>query len=161
VIQGARGLYEYLQGIQAYLAPPIAAVFFFGVFMKRLTAAGCLAALLTGFALGVIRLVVDTPVTLGMAGYQNGYSPGSWLWILNNIYFQYYGLLIFLVSVAVLIVVSYATPAPGEHQLAGLTYATVTREQRRLSRRSWNQWDVVNSAVVLVLIAAAYIYFNG
>jgi SSS family solute:Na+ symporter len=161
VIQGARGLYEYLQGIQAYLAPPIAAVFFFGVFMKRLTAAGCLAALLTGFGLGMIRLLVDTPVTLGMAGYQNGYDPGSWLWILNNIYFQYYGLLIFLVSVAVLILVSYATPAPKDHQLAGLTYATVTSEQRRESRRSWNQWDVINSGVVLLLIAAAYLYFNG
>jgi solute:Na+ symporter, SSS family len=161
VIQGARGLYEYLQGIQAYLAPPIAAVFFFGVFMKRLTAAGCLAALLTGFALGMIRLLVDTPVTLGMAGYEHGYSPGSWLWILNNIYFQYYGLLIFLVSVAVLIVVSYATPPPADHQLKGLTYATVTSEQRRESRRSWNHWDLLNSAVVLVLIAAAYLYFNG
>jgi SSS family solute:Na+ symporter len=161
VIQGARGLYEYLQGIQAYLAPPIAAVFFFGVFMKRLTAAGCLAALLTGFALGMIRLLVDTPVTLGMAGYEHGYSPGSWLWILNNIYFQYYGLLIFLVSVAVLIAVSYATPPPADHQLKGLTYATVTSEQRRESRRSWNHWDVLNSAVVLVLIAAAYLYFNG
>jgi SSS family solute:Na+ symporter len=161
VIQGARGLYEYLQGIQAYLAPPIAAVFFFGVFMKRLTAAGCLAALLTGFALGMIRLLVDTPVTLGMAGYEHGYTPGSWLWILNNIYFQYYGLLIFLVSVAVLIVVSYATPPPADHQLKGLTYATVTSEQRRESRRSWNHWDVLNSAVVLLLIAAAYLYFNG
>src|SRR5262245_3644989 len=161
VIQGARGLYEYLQGIQAYLAPPIAAVFFFGVFMKRLTAAGCLAALLAGFALGMIRLVVDTPVTLGMAGYEHGYSPGSWLWILNNIYFQYYGLLIFLVSVAVLIVVSYTTPPPADHQLKGLTYATVTSEQRRESRRSWNHWDVLNSAVVLLLIAAAYLYFNG
>jgi SSS family solute:Na+ symporter len=161
VIQGARGLYEYLQGIQAYLAPPIAAVFFFGVFMKRLTAAGCLAALLTGFALGMIRLLVDTPVTLGMAGYEHGYAQGSWLWIVNNIYFQYYGLLIFLVSVAVLIVVSYATPAPGEHQLNGLTYATVTNEQRRESRRSWNHWDVINSAVVLLLITAAYLYFNG
>jgi solute:Na+ symporter, SSS family len=161
VIQGARGLYEYLQGIQAYLAPPIAAVFFFGVFMKRLTAAGCLAALLTGFALGMLRLLVDTPVTLGMAGYENGYTPGSWLWILNNIYFQYYGLLIFIVSVAVLIVVSYATPPPREHQLTGLTYATVTSEQRRESRRSWNRWDVINSGVVLLLIAAAYLYFNG
>src|SRR5688572_14879827 len=155
VIQGARGLYDYLQGIQAYLAPPIAAVFFFGVFMRRLTAAGCLAALLTGFALGMLRLVVDTPITLGMAGYENGYTSGSWLWILNNIYFQYYGLLIFLVSVAVLIVVSYATPPPSEHQLTGLTYATVTSEQRRESRRSWNRWDVINSGVVLILIAAA------
>jgi SSS family solute:Na+ symporter len=161
VIQGARGLYEYLQGIQAYLAPPIAAVFFFGVFMKRLTAAGCLAALLAGFALGMFRLVIDTPVTLGMAGYQDGYAPGSWLWIVNNVYFQYYGLLIFVVSVAVLIVVSYATPAPGERQIVGLTYATVTADQRRESRWSWNQWDVINSGVVLLLIAAAYIYFNG
>jgi solute:Na+ symporter, SSS family len=161
VIQGARGLYDYLQGIQAYLAPPIAAVFFFGVSMRRLTAAGCLAALLTGFTLGILRLFVDTPVTLGMAGYQNGYAPGSWLWILNNIYFQYYGLLIFVVSVAVLIVVSYATPPPREAQLTGLTYATVTGEQRRESRRSWNHWDVINSAAVLLLIAAAYLYFNG
>jgi SSS family solute:Na+ symporter len=85
VIQGARGLYDYLQGIQAYLAPPIAAVFFFGVFMRRLTGAGCLAALLTGFGRGVLRLLVDTPVTLGMPGYHNGYPPGSWLWILNDI----------------------------------------------------------------------------
>ena len=88
VIQGARGLYEYLQGVQAYLAPPIAAVFFLGVFMKRLNAAGCLAALVCGFALGLFRLALDTPVTLGVAGYEAGYTPGSLLWIVNNSYFQ-------------------------------------------------------------------------
>lgn len=161
VIQGARGLYEYLQGIQAYLAPPIFAVFFFGVFMKRLNAAGCLAALLTGFALGVLRLVVDTPVTLRAAGFETGYPEGTWFWVLNNIYFQYYSLLIFLVSTAVLIGVSYLTAPPDERQLSGLTYATVTETQRRESRRSWNQWDVVSSGVVLALIAAAYVYFSG
>ena len=161
VIQGARGLYEYLQGIQAYLAPPIFAVFFFGVFMKRLNAAGCLAALITGFALGVLRLIVDTPVTLRAAGFETGYPEGTWFWILNNIYFQYYSLLIFLVSTAVLIGVSYVTPPPNERQLSGLTYATVTETQRRESRRSWNQWDVVSSGAVLALIGAAYVYFSG
>ena len=161
VIQGARGLYEYLQGIQAYLAPPIFAVFFFGVFMKRLNAAGCLAALVTGFALGVLRLIVDTPVTLRAAGYETGYPEGTWFWILNNMYFQYYSLLIFLVSSAVLIGVSYLTPPPDPRQLTGLTYATVTEAQRRESRRSWNQWDVVSSGAVLALIAAAYVYFSG
>ena len=161
VIQGARGLYEYLQGIQAYLAPPIAAVFFFGVFMRRLTAVGCLAALVTGFVLGLVRLAVDTPITLGMAGYEHGYTPGSFFWILNNIYFQYYGLLIFVVSAGVLIGVSYATPPMPDTQLIGLTYATVTPEQRHASRRSWNGADVLSSAVVLALIAAAYLYFNG
>jgi solute:Na+ symporter, SSS family len=161
VIQGARGLYEYLQGMQAYLAPPIAAVFFFGVFMKRLTASGCLAALVTGFALGMLRLFVDTPVTLGLEGYRDGYTPGSFLWVLSNIYFQYYSLFIFVVSVIVLIAVSYATTPPSDRQLTGLTYATVTPDQRRESRRSWNRWDVINSGVVLLLIAAAYLYFNG
>ena len=143
------------------LCAPIAAVFFFGVFMRRLTAAGCLAALIIGFALGLIRLAVDTPVTLGMAGYEHGYTPGSLFWILNNVYFQYYSLLIFLVSVAVLILVSYATPAPSDTRLTGLTFDTVTPAQRRVSRQSWTRWDVINSAIVLLLITAAYLYFNG
>jgi SSS family solute:Na+ symporter len=161
VIQGARGLYDYLQGIQAYLAPPIAAVFFLGVFFRRLNSAGGMAALVAGFALGLFRLAVDTPVTLGVAGYAGGYAPGSLLWIVNNIYFQYWGLLIFLVSVAAMVVVSLATAPPPERQLAGLTYATVSREDRAVSRRSWDWREAGASALVLVLIAATYVYFSG
>jgi len=161
VIQGAGGLYLYLQGVQSYLAPPIFTVFFFGVFSKRLNGKGCLAALVVGFLLGVFRLAVDTPVALRMAGYENGYPEGTFLWIVNNIYFQYYSLLIFLVSLAVLYGVSYATEKPSEDRLSGLTYATITPEQRRQSRSTWNQWDVINSGVVLALILAAYLYFVG
>ena len=161
VIQGARGLYEYLQGVQSYLAPPIFAVFFLGVFMKRLNGAGCLAALLVGFLLGVFRLAVDTPVALGLSGYENGYAAGSFLWVVNNIYFQYYSLLIFVVSAAVLVGVSYATAPPSEAQLGGLTYATVSDEQRRQTRGSWRASDVFASGLVLLLILAAYLYFNG
>jgi solute:Na+ symporter, SSS family len=161
VIQGARGLYDYLQGMQAYLGPPIFAVFFFGIFMKRLNGPGCLAALLVGFALGMFRLIVDTPVTLGLDGYVGGYPEGSFLWIVNNIYFQYYSLLIFVISTAILIGVSYATAPPSEDRLVGLTYATVTSDQRAESRRSWTGMDVVSSAAVLVLILTAYIYFTG
>jgi SSS family solute:Na+ symporter len=161
VIQGARGLYEYLQGVQGYLAPPIFVVFFFGVFMKRLNAAGCLAALLVGFVVGMFRLVVDTPVSLGVAGFEAGYTPGSFLWIVNNIYFQYYSVLIFFVSAATMIAVSYATAPPDESKLTGLTHATVTDAQKAETRASWGAWDVVNSGLVLVLILAAYLYFNG
>ena len=161
VIQGAKGLYEYLQGVQGYLAPPIFAVFFLGVFSKRLNAKGCLSALVVGFLLGVFRLAVDTPVSLGMSGFEQGYAPGSFLWIVNNVYFQYYSLFIFVVSVVTMYVVSYATEAPDPGRLHGLTYATVTDEHRAESRSSWNRWDVVNSCVVLVLILLAYLYFNG
>jgi len=161
VIQGAKGLYDYLQGVQGYLAPPIFTVFFFGVFMKRLNGKGCLAALIVGFALGVFRLAVDTPVALKLAGYGSGYAPGSFLWIVNNVYFQYYSVFIFLVSVAVMIVVSYLTEPPSEERLRGLTYATVTEEQKRVTRASWDRRDVIGSAVVLLLILCAYLYFNG
>jgi solute:Na+ symporter, SSS family len=161
VIQGARGLYDYLQGVQGYLGPPIFTVFFLGVFMKRANAQGCLSALVVGFALAMFRLAVDTPVSLGLAGFENGYPAGSALWIVNNIYFQYYSVLIFLICVATMIAVSYATPPPPEERIGGLTFATVAPEQALETRRSWNQWDVVNSAVVLLLILGAYLYFSG
>ncbi len=161
VIRGGKGLYDYLQGVQGYLAPPIFTVFFFGVFMKRLNAKGCLAALIVGFLLGVFRLAVDTPVTLHMVGFENGYGEGSFLWIVNNIYFQYYSLLIFLISVVVMIGVSYATEKPDEEKIRDLTFGTMTEEHRIESRRSWTKWDVINSFVVLGLILIAYLYFAG
>ena len=161
VIQGARGLYEYLQGVQSYLAPPIFTVFFLGVFWKRLNAKGCLAALVVGFFLGVFRLAVDTPVSLRLAGFEGGYAPGTFLWFVNNIYFQYYSLFIFLVSVIVMVVVSYMTPQPSYERISGLTFATVTDEHRAESRASWDWRDVSGSAAVLILILLAYLYFRG
>jgi len=161
VIQGAKGLYHYLQGVQGYLAPPIFVVFFLGVAMKRLNGKGCLATLIVGFMLGIFRLAVDTPVTLGMAGYENGYPQGSFLWIVNNIYFQYYSLFIFLVCVVVMIGVSYMTKPPSLEKISGLTYGTISDEHRRESRGSWNWLDVTASAAVLVAIVAAYLYFVG
>ena len=85
VIKNAQGLYGYLQAVQGYLAPPIFVVFFLGVFFKRMNAQGALWAMIVGFVLGIFRMVVDTPVTLGLSGLQNGYTPGSFLWIVNNI----------------------------------------------------------------------------
>ena len=161
VIQGARGLYDYLQGVQGYLAPPIFTVFVFGIFNRRLNSKGCLAALLVGFVLGVFRLAVDTPVSLHLPGFADGYTSGSFLWIVNNLYFQYYSLFIFIVSVIVMVVVSYATAPPRPEQLAGLTYGTVTVEDRASSRASWSAREVIASAVVLLLILAAYLYFRG
>ena len=158
VIQGSRGLYDYLQGVQAYLAPPIFVVFFFGVFNKRLNAKGCMAALITGFTLGIFRLAVDTPVKL-TEGFE--YAKGSFLWVVNNIFFQYYSLLIFIVCSIVMIAVSYATQEPAYKKIGGLTYATTSAEHKKESRTSWNARDVIFSVIVVGLILCAYLYFRG
>ncbi len=161
VIRGSKGLYFYLQSVQGYLAPPIFTVFFLGIFWKRLNGKGCLAALVIGFVLGLFRLAVDTPIALGMAGFENGYAQGSFLWVINNIYFQYFSILIFLVCVVAMVVVSYLTPAPEDKQIEGLTFATVTAEQRAATRASWGMAEVGASVGVMVLIVLAYLYFRG
>ena len=158
VIQGGRGLYDYLQGVQAYLAPPIFVVFFLGVFNKRLNKYGCLAALLVGFALGLFRLVVDTPVALG-EGF--AYAEGSFLWIINNTFFQYYSLAITLICIIVMFAASYMTEPPAYEKISGLTYGTLTDEDRAATRAGWNWRDVASSVLLVVLILAAYLYFSG
>jgi SSS family solute:Na+ symporter len=161
VIQGAHGLYTYLQAIQGYLAPPIFVVFFLGVFFKRMNAASCLWALTVGFALGVFRMLVDTPVTLGAAGFEHGYPEGSFLWIINNIYFQYFSVLITIVSAVVMVAVSYLTAEPDYGAIGSLTYETATEVDRRRTRASWTRRDVGASAFVLTCILGAYLYFRG
>jgi SSS family solute:Na+ symporter len=161
VIQGAHGLYTYLQTVQSYLAPPIFVVFFFGVFWKRLNAAGCLWALVAGFFVGGFRMAVDTPVTMGLPGFEHGYAPGSLLWIINNINFQYFSVLITAISAAVLIAVSFATAAPDYNRFQGLTFATASAADREVTRASWEKKDVFFSAIVLACIAGAYLYFTG
>ena len=161
VIRGQSGLYYYLQAVQGYLAPPIFAVFFLGVFFQRTNGKGALAALVVGFLLGVFRLAVDTPVLLRLSGFESGYQKDSFLWIDNNTYFQYYSVAIFLVSAAVMVGVSLVTAPPPLERIQGLTYGTVTEEQRRTSRASWGWAEVAATLLVLAAIAAAYLYFTG
>jgi SSS family solute:Na+ symporter len=157
VIQGSRGLYDYLQGVQSYLAPPIFVVFFLGIFFKRLNKEGCLAALFVGFFLGIFRLAVDTPVAL-IDGF--AYAEGSFLWVVSNIFFQYYSLLIFLVTVAVMVGVSYMTKPPDYDRISGLTFGTLTDSDRTENRSSWNWLDMSTSILLIVFIVIIYLFFS-
>jgi SSS family solute:Na+ symporter len=160
VIKNAHGLYTYLQSVQGYLAPPIFVVFFLGVFFKRMNGAGALWAMIVGFALGIFRMAVDTPVTLGVGGF-TGYQEGSFLWVVNNIYFQYFSVLITLVSAIVMVAVSYMTPAPDYRKIQSLTFSTVTEEDRQKTRAGWGWKEVAGSGVVLICILGGYLYFRG
>jgi len=117
--------------------------------------------MIVGFALGLFRLAVDTPVSLGLTGYANGYAEGSFLWIVNRTYFQYFSVLITLVSAAIAIIVSLATPPPDYAALSGLTFATSSAADDAETRRSWDWRDVASTSVVLLAIVGVYLYFRG
>ena len=151
-------LYQYLQSVQAYISPPIAAVFLIGVFWKRVNATGAIASLITGFVLGMARLVAE----IGKDGL------GGWLYAYADINFLHFAILLFVICVAVLIVVSLATPEESDEHLAGLTFATANRPARRLeglpvrgSDPAWRRKDLLLSGGVIAAVAAVWLYFTG
>jgi solute:Na+ symporter, SSS family len=161
VIKNSHGLYGYLQSVQSYLAPPIFVVFFLGVFFKRMNAQGALWAMIVGFVMGIFRMIVDTPVTLGLSGLQDGYPHGSFLWIVNNTYFQYFSVLITIVSAIVMVGVSYATAEPNYGSIESLTFETTTQKDKVATRASWSWREVAGTLLVLSCIMGAYLYFRG
>ena len=161
VVQGAHSLYDYLQSVQGYLAPPIFVVFFFGVFWKRLNARGCLWTMVVGFALGLFRMLVDTPVTMKLKGFEGGYTEGSVLWVINNINYQYFSILITVVSAIVMVTVSYSTADPDYARIEGLTFGTSSHEDKAKTYASWDWREVAASGLILVVILGGYLYFRG
>ena len=86
---------------------------------------------------------------------------GSFLWIVNNINFQYFSVLITIVSAVVMVGVSYLTQQPDYERIQSLTFGTATEEDRRQTRASWDWRELLASAVVLACILGAYLYFRG
>ena len=145
------GLYNYLQSVQSYLAPPIAAVFLFGVFFKRINAKGAYSAMVVGFILGIAKL------TLQMLKDQ---VPQGFLYEFGNLNFLYFCIYLFLFSIVIMVTVSLLTPRPSAKQIEGLTFATTVAEDKAASRASWNAMDVVLSLIVVAIIISVFIYFS-
>ncbi len=145
-------LYHYLQTVQAYIAPPIFAVFFLGVFSRRINAAGCMAGLVSGFILGMARLAAEVSKPF--------LTDWPLLYVFADVNFLYFCLALLGVVLAIIVIVSLATAPPPAEKLRGLTYWTLSDENRRSSRASWNRWDVIHTCAVLGIILLVYLYFS-
>lgn len=148
-------LYQYLQSVQAYIAPPIAAVFLIGLLWGRVNAQGAIASLVAGFVLGMGRLVLE--LNKGSLG-----EDGA-LFYIATINFLHFACLLFVICTAVLVLVSLATPAPVAARVQGLTYATI-RGIASLGRPvspAWKRKDLVLTLVLVALVVLVWIYFRG
>jgi SSS family solute:Na+ symporter len=144
-------LYQYLQSVQSYLAPPIAAVFLLGVFSKRINAKGAYSAMVIGFVIGVFRIIMEL----------NKESLSGFWHVFATLNFLYFCIILFLVSIGIMITVSLFTEKPSAKQLNGLTFATTVAEDKAVSRASWNAKDVWLSVIVLFIIISIFIYFSS
>lgn len=146
-------LYEYLQSVQSYIAPPITAVFLLGIFYKRINAKGALATLIFGFVVGAIRIVLEL--------VKDSMSPDSFLYIMGDMNFLTFGAYFFLACIVVAVGVSLMTKPATAEQLEGLTFGTLTDEQKAANKNSYNWVDIVTSLIIIGIVIYVMVSFNG
>jgi len=146
-------LYEYLQSIQAYIAPPITAIFLLGIFSKRINAQGAMAALVSDLIIATVRIILELNKTQ--------FTEGTLFYTLGNLTFLTFAAWFFLFSVILTVRVSMLTAAPVREKLIGLTFPTLTEEQKARNRASYNIWDIVVSVLVAGIVAAIMLTFTG
>lgn len=154
VMMGISGvLYQYLQSVQAYIAPPIATVFLLGVFYKRINGTGALSTLVAGLVIAAIRITLEL--------FVNHLEPGSLLHTFASTNFLTFAAWFFLFCIVFCVTVSLLTPAPSEEQVNGLTFGSLTKEQKESNRNSYNMWDIVFSVAVIAIVIYVMVSFNG
>ncbi len=154
IMQNISGvLYEYLQSVQSYIAPPITAVFLLGIFYKRINSKAALTTLIVGMAVAFIRIGLELAI--------HQLEPGSILYIIGSTNFLSFAAWFFLFCVILCLVVSWLTPPPLAEQIQGLTFSTLSEEQRQSNRASYNFWDIAFSLIVIGLVAFVMVSFAG
>src|SRR6266403_1761054 len=160
-------LYIYLQSVQGYISPPIAACFILGILWPRLNSQGAIRSLLTGFVMGAARFILEL-----MDRAAGGRAFGnSVLRELVDMNFLHYSILMFAICCVVLICVSLMTPAPERKKLAGLTFATVDDKMdvtlvRALDRKpaaetaTEHRLNVIFSLALIAAVVGLWFHFR-
>jgi len=145
------GLFHYLQSVQAYISPPIAAVFLFGLFFKWINAKGAIIALWSGFALGMFRLVTEYLSKEGIILLEKD----STLQMMLDINFLHYAIILFIFSVAVLMLFS-KIGTPKKVKLLEL----VTFNKKEMNFKITWSTDVLLTVLLLACVLTLWILFS-
>ncbi|MEM9326312.1 MAG: sodium:solute symporter [Bacteroidota bacterium] len=133
-------LWEYLQLVLGFIAPPVVAVFLVGLFWKRGNGHGAFAALMAGIVFSALFIVSQA----------NGMFPA-----LNEIHFLHKAPLLMLACMLVHVIVSSITPAPSEETVKSMTWnvGLFRAETEELKDLPWHK-NYRYLAIILLAITA-------
>lgn len=142
------GIYKYLQSVQAYISPPIAAAFLLGIFYKRINGQGALAALWTGFVLGIGRLVLEFLAQQQSIVIDSNTLIGS----LVSMNFLHYAIFLFVISIAIMVLVSLRYPSPNLDSMEGDPQSAVLKS-------GYTKTDLLWTVLLIMAVIALWLYF--
>ena len=155
---GGGVMYQYLQNVQSYIAPPVTAVFLLGIIWKRVNAQAAISTLIAGLVLLVLLLSSEIYY---QADISAGLINDNLLYGFATINFAHMAIFMFLFSVALCISVSLATSPPDYKRISGLSFGTLTEEHKLENKGSYDTIDVVLSVVLVAIVIGILMYFTS
>ncbi len=136
-------IYKGINSLICYIAPPITAVFLWGVFWRRASAKGAFATLVIGSALGFTVFLLE---------WFSKYTG----WSVN---FMMAGFYLFVICSAVLAVVSLLYPQPADHPGTALVWKHPLEALRGEAWRGIGNYKFL-AALLFITMVALYIIFR-
>ena len=155
---GGGVMYQYLQNVQSYIAPPVTAVFLLGIIWKRVNAEAAITTLLAGLILLIVRLGSEIYYQPMIA---SGQVIDNFMFAFATVNFSHMAILMFIFSVLLCITVSTLTSPPDYSKISGLSYGTLTANHRKENSESYDTVDVVLSIILIIIVVSILSYFTA
>jgi len=157
ILTEGEGIFKYLQSIQAYISPPIAAVFLFGLFYKKTNSSGAMKALWFGFFLGSLRILLEFLTN----GYQTqeavwNIADGSFAHWFVSINFLHFAILIFVLSSIILFVGSMYGTQKSDEDLKLVIYDKKVLDDSSPSLKN----DRILTALLIIGVLIIWLVFS-
>ncbi|MFP2996608.1 sodium:solute symporter [Spongiivirga sp. MCCC 1A20706] len=160
---GGGVMYQYLQNVQSYIAPPVTTVFLLGIIWKRVNSKAAITTLLAGLVLLIARLTSEIAYQPEIEHFkQTGEQIAfGFAYIFATINFAHMAIFMFIFSVGLCISVSLATNPPNYQAIKGLSFGTLSVEDKAIAKKSYDTIDVILSVLLVVIVIGILTYFTG
>ena len=148
---GGGVLYNYLQSVQSYIAPPITAVFLLGILWKRVNAHAAISTLMFGLVIATLRILAEL--------FASESSPLAFQFAAIN--FSHMAIFMFIACIFVCIAVSLATDPPDFSKIRGLAFGALDPQDKIDSKGSFDKIDALASIILVFIIVCILFYFTG
>lgn len=137
-IEKFSSLWEYLQLVLSFIAPPVAAAFILGLFSTRANGTGAFTSLMFGAAISVIFLALDLN------------EVENWFTEMHFLHRTFY---LFLTCMLINYGVSSATPPPSAEQVTNYTWrkSMIAEETMELEGVAWYKNYRIQAVILLII----------
>lgn len=151
-------VYLFLQNVQAFVAPPITAIFLAGFLFKQVTAKGAFWSLIISEIIGCSRLIAEVI-------RNSGVTDSYFINIYTQINFLHFAIVLFVISVILTFVLSYILSESKSEKSdykseISAGFLELIHQVPGLKRLSEVKLNIVLSGVIIIIVVGVWSIWN-